>query len=337
MLDQLKKNAIFPFIPIYIENIYFWMETLFWHIIYGKNHIGNVKLPILWQNVVMCFHFDFWIMMNLMYQLCNGCKYTGAKYWLKPSHTAFIERFDIHSKSQQWVFVWFWLILFQPFDRRWVSARNQSAVDATNKKADHVDEKFELIYKPPSSQMLMVATSFCSISSFSCPFMLANYAYDRFFEKNMELIEQVPTVQVVGMGVMGILSMVALSFCRTVPIRIYRHEKEYVSCVFLVFFCLWLQLDFRYIAIFPSAIPGLKRKLEFKKGDVKERKTTGWLKKLLGNFLKPGFESSNTYRVKNRKIFLSVPYFNTPAHLYEMFPNTAKYVRKVKQLTKESI
>lgn len=75
--------------------------------------------------------------------------------------------------------------------------------------------------------------------------------------------------------------------------------------------------------------------MEFKKGDVKEIKTTGWLKKLLGNFLTPGYELSSNYKVKNRKIFLSTKCFKTPSHLFEMFPNTAKYARKAKQLTKE--
>lgn len=166
--------------------------------------------------------------------------------------------------------------------------------------------------------------------------MLGNYAYDKFYEQNTELINQIPTGQIVGMGVIGVLSMFALTFCRTMPLRIYKHEKEYVThCIPFdsVRVICGFAFYYRYIAILPSIMPGLKRKIEFKKGDVKEAKSLGWLKNLLGNFLKPGYESSNYYKVKNRKIFLTVKYFNTPAHLLEMFPNTAKYARKIKQLT----
>lgn len=124
--------------------------------------------------------------------------------------------------------------MIKQFGRRWISKWAQSDAVATNKKADHVDDKFELIYRPPSASMLMVATSFCSISAFSCPLMLGQFAYDKFFDHNTELIEQIPTEQIVTMGVIGAASMVALTFCRTMPLRIYKHEKEFVSHVIAV-------------------------------------------------------------------------------------------------------
>lgn len=109
-----------------------------------------------------------------------------------------------------------------------MSVKNESEAAAKCKKSDHVDDKFEIIYKPPSNEMLMLSTSFCSISSFACPLFLGNYAYDRFFEQNMELVEQVTTLELCSMGAATIISMFSLSFCRTIPLRIYKHEKELV-------------------------------------------------------------------------------------------------------------
>lgn len=80
----------------------------------------------------------------------------------------------------------------------------------------------------------------------------------------------------------------------------------------------------------------MKQQINFQKGDLKERKSTGWFKDLLGNVLPPGFETSKFYTVKKKRIFLTVKPFVTPGHLYEMFPNTPKYARKVKKLTEKS-
>lgn len=112
------------------------------------------------------------------------------------------------------------------FSKHWYSVRTETAVDANNKKADRVDNKFEIIYKPPGNDALMLATSFCSISSYLFPIVLASYAYDRFYEENIEMVEQMSTMQLGAMGASAVIAMIALSYCRSIPLRIYKYENE---------------------------------------------------------------------------------------------------------------
>lgn len=95
------------------------------------------------------------------------------------------------------------------------------------KKKDGVDEKFQLIYKPPNSGLLMTATSFCAFGSFTCPTFLLQYTFDIYFGDNTELIQQISTFQLGLMGTAAAISIIALYFCRSIPMRIYNHEKEY--------------------------------------------------------------------------------------------------------------
>lgn len=110
--------------------------------------------------------------------------------------------------------------------RKWLSTKTESRTVEKLKKSDGVDEKFELIYRPPNSEQLAIATAFCSISSFTIPMLLGQYAYDKFFDQNLELLEQVSTFQITAMEVAGILSWFSLYFCRLIAMRIYHHEKE---------------------------------------------------------------------------------------------------------------
>lgn len=89
-----------------------------------------------------------------------------------------------------------------------------------------IDEKFQLIYKPPNNGLLQVATSFCALSSVCCPLFLGTYAYDIINGRNSELVEQVSTLELSGMGAAGVISMTALYICYKIPMRIYNHETE---------------------------------------------------------------------------------------------------------------
>lgn len=94
------------------------------------------------------------------------------------------------------------------------------------KKSDGIDEKYELIYRPPNNALLVVATSFCSVSSVVCPSMLGMYAFDYINERNSEFVEQVSSIELAGMGSLGAISMIAAYICTSIPMRIYKHEKE---------------------------------------------------------------------------------------------------------------
>lgn len=117
--------------------------------------------------------------------------------------------------------------VFLPTYRRWFAAEmgTPEAIDRLKKK-DSIDAKFRLIYKPPESAMLMTATSFCAFSSIISPGFIGSYAYDRFFGRNLELVEEVSNLQLLGIGSVTVFSMAALYFCTTIPMRIYNHEKE---------------------------------------------------------------------------------------------------------------
>lgn len=99
------------------------------------------------------------------------------------------------------------------------------AIDRLKKK-DGIDAKFQLIYKPPESVMLMTATSFCAFSSIISPGFIGSYAYDRLFSRNSELVEEVSNLQLLGMGTVTVCSITALYICTIIPMRIYTHEIE---------------------------------------------------------------------------------------------------------------
>lgn len=85
----------------------------------------------------------------------------------------------------------------------------------------------------------------------------------------------------------------------------------------------------------PSAIPGLKREIRFKKGDIKDnRKSSEWVKDSLSKVLKPGYEGARFFKVNNKRIFLNSRCFLKPIQFLEMFANTAKNKRLIKQLEK---
>lgn len=77
----------------------------------------------------------------------------------------------------------------------------------------------------------------------------------------------------------------------------------------------------------------MKRQIKFQKGDIKEKKSMGWFKKFSENFVKPGYETAKFYKLQNKRILLTAKWFQTPGQLFEMFPNTMKYARKIKQVT----
>lgn len=84
-----------------------------------------------------------------------------------------------------------------------------------------------MIYKPPNNQLLMTATSFSFMGALTCPSFLLQYMFDRFYGDNMELVEQVSEFQLGVMGTAAVASMFTLYLCRSIPFRIYNHEKEY--------------------------------------------------------------------------------------------------------------
>lgn len=61
------------------------------------------------------------------------------------------------------------------------------------------------------------------------PAMLSKYFYDYATGINAEIVAQVTNLQLVGMGTISILSLFAIYLCSTIPMRIYKHEKEYVN------------------------------------------------------------------------------------------------------------
>ncbi|XP_055315526.1 uncharacterized protein LOC129575664 isoform X2 [Sitodiplosis mosellana] len=225
--------------------------------------------------------------MNVV-SLSNINKYAVIKFYAKSPHHFFIHR-------------WF--------------AGNSGSLSLMDRqrKKDGIDNKFQLIYKPPNNSLLMTATSFGAFGAFTCPAFLLQYTFDRFYGDNTELIEQVSSFQLGVMGTAAIASIIILYFCRSIPLRIYNNGKEYT-------------------AIFPSSLPLLTRKFCFVKGDIKDKKSSGWGRNLLGKLIKPGFETASFYRVKDTHIFLTIKCFEKPVQFYEMFPNTAKYARKIKQL-----
>lgn len=90
---------------------------------------------------------------------------------------------------------------------------------------------------------------------------------------------------------------------------------------------------FRYIAFLPSPIPGLTKQFCFQKGDIKDKKSTKvWGRNLLLKIIRPGFETASFYKIKDKHIFLTIKCFEKPIQFFEMFANTAKYARRIKQL-----
>lgn len=100
---------------------------------------------------------------------------------------------------------------------------------AKQKKKDGIDDKYELIYKPPNNGLLILSTSFCTVSSVICPAMLSKYLYDYAMGINVEMTAEVSNLELIGMGTISILSLFAVYICTTIPMRIYKHEKEYVN------------------------------------------------------------------------------------------------------------
>lgn len=90
----------------------------------------------------------------------------------------------------------------------------------------------------------------------------------------------------------------------------------------------------RYIAIVPSYIPFLKKKLHFKKGDVQNKDISETTQKVLKKILSPGFETATFYNVNNKKLLLTVKCFDKPIQFYEMFKNSKKFIRRLKQQQK---
>lgn len=199
-----------------------------------------------------------------------------------------------------------------------------------------IDPKFQLIYKPPNNGLLQAATSFCALNSLSCPMFLGMYLYDSISDHNTELVEQVSTLQLAGMSSAGFIGMIALYICYKIPMRIYNHQTEYafsfeIFHLRLYFICCSFVFHSRYIAILPSIIPTVTRKFYFNKGDIVDKKPSKKAKKFLEKFLKPGFETVSFYKVKNKRLLLTIKCFQKPIQFFEMFANTEKYVRQVKR------
>lgn len=221
------------------------------------------------------------------------------------------------------------------YRRRWFAANNtENSIDRPRTNADGIDPKFELIYKPPNNDLLMAATSFCAFSSIGCPSFLGSYAYDSIYDRNSELLEQVSTLHLSAMGTAGVISMIALYVCYKIPLRIYNHQTEYVSFRKNIHWSLVIMNNVicsRYIAILPSVIPMVTRQFRFNKGDIVDKTPSKRARKFFGAILKPGFELVSFYKVKNRRLFLTVKCFQTPMQFFEMFANTEKYARKIKK------
>ncbi|XP_031620346.1 uncharacterized protein LOC116338917 isoform X2 [Contarinia nasturtii] len=223
--------------------------------------------------------------MNFIPQLCNVSKYAGVNFQIKIARPIFIER-------------------------KWLST-NSKSIDR-KKKQDAVDEKFQLIYSPPHCHLLSTGRSVCALGSIICPLFLVAYAFD-------PSAEQLSNYDLALMGGVAIFSIVGFYTCRYFPLRVYKHEKE-------------------YIAIMPGVLPNMNRKLCFAKGDLKEKKrTNGWFKNVAEKLISIFFSDSRAklptfYKVNNSYISLTTKCFEKPIQLLEMFKNTEKYVRKIKQL-----
>lgn len=77
----------------------------------------------------------------------------------------------------------------------------------------------------------------------------------------------------------------------------------------------------------------MKREIRFKKGEIKDKKNSSeFLRNTMTKVLRPGFEGSRFFKVNNKRIFLNTRAFIKPVQFLEMFPNTAKYNRIIKQL-----
>lgn len=110
--------------------------------------------------------------------------------------------------------------------RRWFASNVTPTVVDRLKKSDGIDEKYELIYRPPNNDLLMTATSFCSVSTIFCPTWLGLYAFDRYFERNVELVQEVSQLQLAGMCTALAACMIGVFVCTSMPMCIYNHEKR---------------------------------------------------------------------------------------------------------------
>lgn len=72
------------------------------------------------------------------------------------------------------------------------------------------------------------------------------------------------------------------------------------------------------------------RKFQFKKGDIKDKIQSGWGRSVMDRVMTPGFETASFYKIKSKRILLTIKCFDKPIHFYEMFANTQKYIRKLK-------
>lgn len=122
-------------------------------------------------------------------------------------------------------------MFFRLIYQRWCSSGEPtpSTVPRSNaklKKKDGIDNKYELIYKPPNNDLLMLSTALCTASCVICPTMLSKYLYDYINGINPELTAEVSNFELYGMGGISILSIFAVYICSTIPMRIYKHDKE---------------------------------------------------------------------------------------------------------------
>lgn len=135
----------------------------------------------------------------------------------------------------------------------------------------------------------MIATSVCSISSFACPTLLTNFAFDSYFERNIDAVEQVTHLDLAGVGTMGAISMIALYFCTSIPLRIYSHEKEYVpfesvhfqisiisDCLLLFYVLLQIYRNFTELyTIHEEEVSLQKRRCSKQRNERKDTKSVG--------------------------------------------------------------
>lgn len=116
------------------------------------------------------------------------------------------------------------------------------------KKADGIENRFELIYKPPNNGLLLLSTSFCTVTCVLCPTMLSKYFYDYANGINTELTAQVSNLELFGVGSISIFSLFVIYICTSIPLRMYNHEKEYVlnsfNVLHKIFACNQLMLLF---------------------------------------------------------------------------------------------
>lgn len=119
--------------------------------------------------------------------------------------------------------------------------------------------------------------------------------------------------------------------CKFTTIRQSINFHSKFSICDLWFHLLFFVFHSRYIAILPSIIPTVTRKFYFNKGDIVDKKPSKKAKKILEKFLKPGFETVSFYKVKNKRLLLTIKCFQKPIQFFEMFANTEKYVRQVKR------